>query len=199
MEHIYKSIEIKDYLYYFFPLPDLAIELVINNLKLAVDLNGYTNEMLKLYIKKHKIVDLNKYLRNTYGKYRSNLGLLKRYQLIKVIQYFDIPVPLKPYKIDIIDKFLNDNKIRYENKNIYVGDKLYVIDNKIILGKITIEIKNDHYTVWLGNIYFRNNKIEYKNIIFLYCYYNIIENRNIEIVFQKNKILNKIIHHNYIE
>ena len=56
MEHIYKSIEIKDYLYYFFPLPDLAIELVINNLKLAVDLNGYTNEMLKLYIKKHKII-----------------------------------------------------------------------------------------------------------------------------------------------
>lgn len=107
MEHIYKSIEIKDYLYYFFPLPDLAIELVINNLKLAVDLNGYTNEMLKLYIKKHKIVDLNKYLRKTYGKYRSNLGLLKRYQLIKVIQHFDIPVPLKPYKID---KFLNKDR-----------------------------------------------------------------------------------------
>lgn len=29
--HIYKSIEIKDYLYSFFPLPDLAIELVIKN------------------------------------------------------------------------------------------------------------------------------------------------------------------------
>tara|TARA_B000000477_G_scaffold8209_1_gene6663 strand:- start:2697 stop:3026 length:330 start_codon:yes stop_codon:yes gene_type:complete len=109
MEHIYKSIEIKDYLYSFFPLPDLAIELVIKNLKLAVDLNGYTNEILKLYIKHHNIVDLNKYLRKTYGKYRSNLGLLKRYQLIKVIQYFDIPVPLKPYKID---KYLNDNRNR---------------------------------------------------------------------------------------
>lgn len=198
MEHIYKSIEIKDYLYSFFPLPDLAIELVIKNLKLAVDLNGYTNEILKLYIKHHKIVDVNNYLRKTYGKYRSSLGLLKRYQLIKVIQYFDIPVLLKPYKINIIDKFLNDNKIRYENKNIYVGDKLYVIDNKIILGKIIIEIKNNYYIVWLGNIYFRNDKIEYKNIIFLYCYYNIIENRNIEIDFQKNKIINEIIHHNYI-
>ena len=76
MEHIYKSIEIKDYLYSFFPLPDLAIELVIKNLKLAVDLNGYTNEILKLYIKHHNILDLNKYLRKTYGKYRSNLGLL---------------------------------------------------------------------------------------------------------------------------
>ena len=34
---------------------------------------------------------------------------VKRYQLIKVIQYFDIPVPLKPYKID---KYLNDNRNR---------------------------------------------------------------------------------------
>tara|TARA_B110000444_G_C18819268_1_gene586829 strand:- start:168 stop:764 length:597 start_codon:yes stop_codon:yes gene_type:complete len=198
MEHIYKSIEIKDYLYSFFPLPDLAIELVIKNLKLAVDLNGYTNEMLKLYIKQHKIVDVNKYLRKKYGKYRSNLGLLKRYQLIKVIQHFDIPVPLKPYKIDIIDKYLNDNGIRYENKNIYVGDKLYVFDNIITLGKLIIDIKADHYIVRLGNCYFKNNKIEYKNIIFLYCYYNIIENRNIEIVFQKNKIINQILYHNYI-
>lgn len=114
MEHIYKSIEIRDYLYSFFPLPDLAIDLVIKNLKLAVDLNGYTNEMLKLYIKHHNIVDLNKYLRKNYGKYRSSLGLLKRYQLIKVIQHFDINIPLKPYKID---KYLNDNKIRYENRN----------------------------------------------------------------------------------
>jgi hypothetical protein len=70
--------------------------------------------MLKLYIKQHKIVDLNKYLRKNYGKYRSNLSLLKRYQLVKVIQHFDIPVPLKPYKIN---KYLNDNEIRYENKN----------------------------------------------------------------------------------
>jgi hypothetical protein len=198
MEHIYKSIEIRDYLYFFFPLPDLAIELIINNLKLAVDLNGYTNEMLKIYIKQYKIINLNKYLRKNYGKYRSNLGLLKRYQLIKVIQYFDIPIPLKPYKIDIIDKFLNDNKIRYENKNIYIGDKLHVIDNKIILGKIIIEIKEDYYIVRLGNIYFRNDKIEYKNIIFLYCYYNIIQNRNIEIDFQKNKIINEIIYTNKI-
>ena len=198
MEHIYKSIEIKDYLYSFFPLPDLAIELVINNLKLAVDLNGYTNEMLKLYIKQHKIVDLNKYLRKNYGKYRSSLGLLKKYQLVKVIQHFDIPVPLKPYKIDIIDKYLNDNKIRYEDKNIYVGDKLYVIDDKIRLGKLIIDIKVDHYIVRLGCCYFKNNKIEYKKIIFLYCYYNIIENRNIEIDVQKNKIVNEIIDHSYI-
>ena len=198
MEHLYKSIEIKNYLICFFPLPDLAIELIIKNLKLAVDLNGYTNEMLKLYIKQHKIVDVNKYLRKKYGKYRSNLGLLKRYQLIKVIQHFDIPVPLKPYKIDIIDKYLNDNGIRYENKNIYVGDKLYVFDNIITLGKLIIDIKADHYIVRLGNCYFKNNKIEYKNIIFLYCYYNIIENRNIEIVFQKNKIINQILYHNYI-
>ena len=198
MEHIYKSIEIKDYLYSFFPLPDLAIELVIKNLKLAVDLNGYTNEILKLYIKHHNIVDLNKYLRKTYGKYRSNLGLLKRYQLIKVIQHFDIPVLLKPYKINIIDKYLNDNGITYENKNIYVGDKLYIVDNIITLGRITIDITYDNYIVKLGDLCYRNNKIEYKTIIFLYCYYNIIENRNIEMDVQKNKILNEIIYHNYI-
>jgi len=198
MEHIYKSIEIRDYLYSFFPLPDLAIELVIKNLKLAVDLNGYTNEMLKLYIKHHNIADLNKYLRKNYGKYRSNLSLLKRYQLVKVIQHFDINIPLKPYKIDIIDKYLNDNKITYENRNIYVGDKLYVVNNIITLGKIIIEIKADYYIVRLGNCYFKNNKIEYKKLIFLYCYYNIIENRNIEIVFQKNKIINEIIYTNKI-
>jgi len=33
MEHLYKSIEIKNYLICFFPLPDLAIELIIKNLK----------------------------------------------------------------------------------------------------------------------------------------------------------------------
>jgi hypothetical protein len=198
MEHIYKSIEIRDYLYSFFPLPDLAIELIINNLKLAVDLNGYTNEMLKLYINQHKIVDLNKYLRKTYGKYRSNLSLLKRYQLIKVIQHFNIPVSLKPYKIDIIDKYLNDNGIKYENKNIYVNDKLYIVNNIITLGRITIDITYDNYIVKLGDLCYRNNKIEYKTIIFLYCYYNIIENNNIEMDVHKNKILNKIIHHNYI-
>lgn len=198
MEHIYKSIEIKDYLYSFFPLPDLAIELVINNLKLAVDLNGYTNEMLKLYIQQCNIIDLNKYIRKKYGKYRSNLGLLKKYQLIKVIQHFDIPVPLKPYKIDIIDKYLNDNGIRYENKNIYVGDKLYIVDNIITLGNLIINIKYDHYIIELGDQCYRNDKIEYKTIIFLYCYYNIIENKNIEIDVKKNKILNEIIYHNYI-
>ena len=200
MEHLYKSIEIKNYLICFFPLPDLAIELIIKDLKLAIDLNGYTNEMLKIYILNYfKVRDeLNVYLRKKYGKYRSNLGLLKKFHLIHLIQHFDIPVPLKPYKIDIIDKYLNDNGIRYENKNIYVGDKLYVFDNIIILGKLIIDIKVDHYIVRLGNCYFKNNKIEYKNIIFLYCYYNIIENRNIEIVFQKNKIINQIIYHNCI-
>ena len=45
MEHIYKSIDIKNYLICYFPLPDLAIEIIINNLKLAIDLNGYTNDI----------------------------------------------------------------------------------------------------------------------------------------------------------
>ena len=200
MEHLYQSIEIKNYLICFFPLPDLAIELIIKNLKLAVDLNGYTNEMLKIYIVNYFKVGnvLNEYLRKNYGKYRSSLGLLKKFHLINVIQHFDINIPLKPYKIDIIDKYLNDNRIRYDNRNIYVGDKLYVIDNLIILGKLIIDIKSDHYIVRLGNCYFKNNKIKYKTIIFLYCYYNIIENRNIEIVFQKNKIISEIINTNKI-
>ena len=87
MEHLYKSIEIKNYLISFFPLPDLAIELIIKNLKLAIDLNGYTNEMLKKYILNNfKVRDeLNEYLRKKNGKYRSSLGLLKKFHLIHLI------------------------------------------------------------------------------------------------------------------
>jgi hypothetical protein len=146
MEHIYKSIEIRNYLYSFFPLPDLAIELVINNLKLAVDLNGYTNEMLKKYIKQHKIVDLNQYLRKTYGKYRSNLGLLKRYQLIKVIQYFDILVPLKRYKIDFINQFQNNINITTENNiiTIKVDDKVIELKPNTLIN-LNVLVKDNLY------------------------------------------------------
>ena len=95
MEHIYKSIEIKNYILTFFPLPDLALELIINNLKLAVDLNGYTNDFLKIYIVNNlkKNIDLNKYLHKKYGKGRSSLSLLKKYQLIHIIQYYNIDIP----------------------------------------------------------------------------------------------------------
>ena len=47
MYHILHSIKFKQYLYDILPFPDLAIEIIMYYLKLAVDLNGYTNFDLK--------------------------------------------------------------------------------------------------------------------------------------------------------
>lgn len=129
MEHLYKSIEIKNYLICFFPLPDLAIELIIKNLKLAIDLNGYTNEMLKIYILNNlkKRDELNLYIRKKYGKYRSSLSLLKKFHLIHLIQHFNINIPLKPYVIDVIKEFQNNIDITSKNNIITIK-----IDDKVI-------------------------------------------------------------------
>ena len=134
MEHIYKSIEIKNYILTFFPLPDLALELIINYLKLAVDLNGYTNNFLKKYIKnniKNKI-DLNKFLYIKYHK--KHLKLLKKYQLIHIIQYYNIDIPLKKYQNILLKyKYINKININIENNIININTNLYNIKLKLIL------------------------------------------------------------------
>jgi len=148
MEHLYKSIEIKNYLICFFPLPDLAIELIIKNLKLAIDLNGYTNEMLKKYILNNfKVRDeLNEYLRKKNGKYRSSLGLLKKFHLIHLIQHFNIDIPLKPYAIDFIKQFQNNINITTENNiiTIKVDDKVIELKPNTLIN-LNVLVKDNLY------------------------------------------------------
>lgn len=173
MEHIYKSIEIKNYILTFFPLPDLALELIINNLKLAVDLDGYTNDFLKIYIEKKlkNKIDLNKYLRKKYGKGRSNLSLLKRYQLIHIIQYYSIDIPLRRYG-NILLEYQNNNKIKID------------IENNII------KINTD-----LNNIELKTNtiiKLAINDDLFLYIYIKKIKNNKIYnyiIIYQQDNII----------
>ena len=159
MEHIYKSIEIKNYILTFFPLPDLALELIINNLKLAVDLNGYTNDLLKKYIEnniKDKI-NLNKYLHKKYGKGRSSLSLLKKYQLIHIIQYYNIDISLKRYG-NILLEYQNNNKIKIdiENNIIKINTDLSNIELKI---NTVIKLAVDNLILYIYIKKIKNNKI----------------------------------------
>tara|TARA_B100001778_G_scaffold334972_2_gene350003 strand:+ start:12382 stop:13131 length:750 start_codon:yes stop_codon:yes gene_type:complete len=181
MEHIYKSIEIKNYILTFFPLPDLALELIINNLKLAVDLNGYTNNFLKIYIEnnvKNK-TDLNKYLHKKYGKRRSSLSLLKKYQLIHIIQYYNIDIPLKRYG-NILLEYQNTNKIKIdiENNIIKINTNLSNIELKINT-LILITIKDNIFLyIYIKKI--KNNKI--------YDYIIIYQNDNIIKILSNNRV-----------
>lgn len=182
MEHIYKSIEIKNYILTFFPLPDLALELIINNLKLAVDLNGYTNDFLKIYIVNNlkKNIDLNKYLHKKYGKGRSSLSLLKKYQLIHIIQYYNIDIPLRRYG-NILLEYQKNNKIRID------------IENNII------KINTD-----LSNIELKINtviKLAINNSLLLYIYIKKIKNNkiyNYVIVYQKDNTIKLLFNNNRI-
>ena len=159
MEHIYKSIEIKNYILTFFPLPDLALELIINNLKLAVDLNGYTNDFLKIYIVNNlkKNIDLNKYLHKKYGKGRSSLSLLKKYQLIHIIQYYNIDIPLRRYG-NILLEYQKNNKIRIdiENNIIKINTDLSNIELKI---NTVIKLAVDNLILYIYIKKIKNNKI----------------------------------------
>ena len=169
MEHLYKSIEIKNYLICFFPLPDLAIELIIKDLKLAIDLNGYTNEMLKIYILNYfsqfhnyilnyyKVNKLNVYLRKKYGKYRSSLGLLKKFHLIHLIQHFNINIPLKPYVIDVIKQFQNNINITSNNNiiTIKVDDKVIELKPNMLI-ELNVMVEDNLYLYYKE---IRENKI----------------------------------------
>ena len=216
MEHLYKSIEIKNYLICFFPLPDLAIELIIKDLKLAIDLNGYTNEILKKYILNNlkKRDELNLYIRKKYGKYRSSLGLLKKFHLIHLIQHFNINIPLKRYAINVIKQF--ENNINITSKNNIITIK---IDDKVIelkpntLIELNVMVKDNLYLYYKeireNNIYnyvlvskrpysikvicnFRSGPNIKK--IALLCYYSILINNTIynsldELYIEMRKIL----------
>jgi hypothetical protein len=197
MEHLYKSIDIKNYLICYFPLPDLAIELIIDNLKLAIDLNGYTNIMLKTYIMFNNI-NLNEYIRLKYGKNRSNLSLLKKYQLIHIIQHYNIDIPLQPYKIDELKKFKEDNNITLstENNSIIINNITLSVNtlipiniNSSIIKNLFIYIKtinNNKISNYALVCKYNNNnisiiinittKIDYVKLALLYCYTTVYNN-----------------------
>jgi hypothetical protein len=179
MEHLYNSIKIKDYLIKYFPLPNIPLELIINNLKLAIDLNGYTNENLKYYIKfnfNNNNQKLNLYLKKKYGKYRSNLNLLKKYQLIhninininKNIINFSINndnfnfLKKKLIKININ----SEHNIYLYFKNIIIYNKDYYISNFIIF--------NDFK--YLTLYYNTFNPFKINKLILLYYYTTILNN-----------------------
>lgn len=103
MEYLESSIAIKDYLLNEFPLPDIALELIINNLKLAVDLNGYTKEMLEYFINNHFKADYTNLYKCEFAcrKYNKTYSKLNKYELIGVIQHFDIDIPFRPKRINV--------------------------------------------------------------------------------------------------
>jgi hypothetical protein len=193
MEHLYKSIAIKNYLICYFPLPDLAVELIINNLKLAIDLNGYTNDMLKNYIMLDftNTIELNEYILSKYGKNRRTLSLLKKYQLIHIIQYFNVNIPLKPFKIDLLKKFQEDNNIilKTENNNI-----IFNINNIMLSVNTLIPINVNSVTIKKLFIYFKTiDKNNISNYI-LICKYNnddviLIYNKTTKIDYNKIALL----------
>lgn len=170
MEHLYKSITIKNFILEEFPLPNIALDLIIDNLKLAVDLNGYTNKMLYLYIDNHfkkKIETLNTYLYKKYGKNRNRLEKLKKYQLINVIQHFEVDIPLRPFKIDYIQNI--DDTIILEK--IYNMNILYNIKQiSFYKTKDDVLFIKETYAQNTG-IYYCTNKKLIKNILLIYDYF----------------------------
>lgn len=172
MCHILKSIDFKTLLYDILPFPDLAIEIIIKYLGLAIDLNGYTNAELKLYIYKNTTRGIPLFLKTVYGKHRSTIDKLKKYQLIHVIQHFSIPIVIYPFKINYIAKYFNDNiiNLKIDNNNITFesnNTKYELNKNKLIhLNRISLLIRNNNKI-----IYYNNNSylLKFSLIIFIKC------------------------------
>ena len=180
MEHLYKSIEIKNYLINNFPLPDIAVELIISNLKLAIDLNGYTNQMLLQYINRYcskDFADIKTYLRKKYGKNRNCLEKLKKYQLINVIQTFNVDIPVRPFKINYID----DIDVNIEKDKTYRINTLFINSRSFIETQICICKHTDNLLFIKKTfrqrdyIYYSTNKKLIKNILLIYNYFEKID------------------------
>ena len=179
MEHLYKSIEIKNYLLNNFPLPDIAVELIISNLKLAIDLNGYTNQMLLQYINKYcskNFADIKTYLRKKYGKNRNSLEKLKKYQLINVIQTFNVDIPVRPFRVNYIDNIdINIEKEKtYRINTEFINltfTKQTLCFNKhnddiiFVKQKFRMQTHNRDY------VYYSKNKKVINNILLIYNYF----------------------------
>ena len=92
-DKIYSSIQIVCALKRLFP--DLVVQKIRYYTKLAIDLNGYTVEELKEFVKtrKEEISDYTK------KKYRRAWYNLKRYQVVHVVQTVNIEIPILQYTL----------------------------------------------------------------------------------------------------
>lgn len=141
MEHINQSVKIVCILRRFFP--DNVVYNIRSLLRLAIDLNGYTNNEIIDYIRDGTTSTLNtkicQYLKHKYGYSRRNIYLLKRYQLIHVVQKFNIYIPICRYRINenkiFVDKYVENIKwgnecVQYKLKD---DDTSYSIDNSKVI------------------------------------------------------------------
>ena len=137
MEHLNHSIKIVCILRRLFP--DNVVYNIRSNLRLAIDLNGYTNEQLINTIKDNITYMLtkkiHKYIQTKYGYNRRKICLLKKYQLIHVIQKFNIHIPIRRHPLDqnkiFVDKYIDNitwgtNNIKYTLKD---DNTEYYLDN----------------------------------------------------------------------
>ena len=160
MEHLNHSIKIVCILRRLFP--DNVVYNIRTNLRLAIDLNGYTNEQLIDTIKDNITYMLtkkiHKYIQTKYGYNRRKICLLKKYQLIHVIQKFNIHIPIRRHPLDqnkiFVDKHIDNitwdtNNIKYtlkdDNTEYYLGNSKCILMNipysgekrSILIDKIT--------------------------------------------------------------
>lgn len=133
MEHLYFSIKIENVLNDIFPEP--AVECIRKYLKLAIDLNGYTNKDLREYIfAEDNNNEINVYSRRKYGKNRSCVSKLKKYQLIHIIHHFNIDIPILRFPRDIAKEICNNlfDKVQWNADHIelFLAEKDKRIDQK---------------------------------------------------------------------
>tara|TARA_E500000331_G_scaffold341793_1_gene374692 strand:- start:1353 stop:2264 length:912 start_codon:yes stop_codon:yes gene_type:complete len=133
MEHIYTSIDIENELYNIFP--PTVVECMRKYLKLAIDLNGYTNKQLREFIYDQKMNnEINKYVSKKYGKSRSCVSKLKKYQMIHVIQHYNFNIPLLRFPIDIFkepyDNSFENVEWTDDTMTLYFVEKDKRIDEK---------------------------------------------------------------------
>ena len=192
MYHILHSIKFKQYLYDILPFPDLAIEIIMYYLKLAVDLNGYTNFDLKTYIIDYNFNNnIDTYL---FNKYKKKIYNSKKYQLIDSIQKFNIPIELLPFdKFNLLYKqYKNTISITPQyisffeynipiQKSIKLNNSIYVIIRSYPNEIITLKFSS------FFNLTCYISTVSIKNIIKLY-FLNLENNKYSNTIYFLNNI-----------
>lgn len=173
MEHINQSCKIVCVLRRWFP--DNVVYKIRSHLKLAIDLNGYSNKELldaiiqNIVLKRIDIVEMNKYIKKKYCGKRNNVRHLKKYQLIHIIQKYNIDIPIKRYLYDIYSIFVNKHvenivysqyiecKLRYVDTDIHINKdrKLTFTDDNLIVSLFIDKHINNHFILWVFTVYKR--------------------------------------------
>lgn len=169
MEHLNQSIKIVCILRRLFP--DNVVYNIRSILRLAIDLNGYTNNEIIDSITSGTTYTLttriHQYLKTKYGYNRRKICLLKRYQLIHVIQKFNIHLPIRRYRLDqdkiFVDKYVENIKwgtqhVEYKLKD---DDNIYSLNssNSISLTNIPNCYKNYKISILIDKVTDKRVKI----------------------------------------